>query len=95
MPHGPISTQVVNLKLSTSYAQFREKIDADVPEFADRLGIRGPGDLVAKPVALNGVPMLWQLPGGGQWYTKIDERNCEEVLGMIAGRLVRHIGGTI
>ena len=87
LPQGPATTQIVNVKLSMTYAELKRKVDEDILEEEDRFGmIALSGRLSIEGVKLDGVAVLWQLPGGGKGYTVIDEGNCGKILELIAAR---------
>jgi hypothetical protein len=87
LPHGPATTQIINVKLSMTYAELKRKIDEEIPEKEDRSGMVAlPGRPSVEKVKLEGVAVVWRLPGGGRGYAVIDESNCGNMLQLIATR---------
>jgi hypothetical protein len=87
LPQGPATTQIINVKLSMTYAELKWKIDEEIPEEEDRSSMVAlPGRPSIEKVKLGGVAVVWRLPGGGRGYTVIDESNCGNMLQLIATR---------
>jgi hypothetical protein len=87
LPQGAVSTQIINVKLSTTYAELISKIDADVPDQKSRIQMIVPnGRPSVEKVRLEGVAVVWELPGHRTGYGIIDESNCKNVLGLISAR---------
>lgn len=85
-----VSTQTVNLRLSSSYAKVKETINTEVPVQENREVFRTAGRREMK-VALSRVTVIWNLPGGGIGYTHLDDGNCGSMLELIAARGWRDI----
>ena len=87
LPQGAVSTQIINVKLSTTYAELISKIDTDVPDQRSRIQMIVPnGRPSVEKVRLEGVAVVWELPGHRTGYGFIDESNCKNVLGLISAR---------
>jgi len=87
LPQGPATTQIINVELSMTYAELKRKIDEEIPEEEDRSGMVAlPRRPSVEKVKLEGVAVVWRLPGGGRGYAVIDESNCANMLQLIATR---------
>jgi hypothetical protein len=87
LPQGAVSTQIIDVKLSTTYAELLFKIDADVPDQKSRIQMIVPnGRPSVEKVRLEGVAVVWKLPGDRTGYGIIDESNCKNVLELISAR---------
>jgi hypothetical protein len=86
LPQGAVSTQIINVKLSTTYAELTSKIDADVPDQKSRIQMIVPnGRPSVEKVRLEGVA-VWKLPGDRTGYGIIEESNCKNILELISAR---------
>jgi hypothetical protein len=75
------------VKLSTTYAELTSKIDADVPELESRVRMILLNERPSvEKVRLEGVAVVWELPGHGTGYAVIDESNCYYILELVSAR---------
>jgi hypothetical protein len=87
VPQGAVSTQIIDVKLSTTYAKLIAKIDAEIPEQESRVRmIVSNGCPSVEKVGLEGVAVVWELPGQGTGYAVINEINCKNVLKYVSAR---------
>ncbi|KAE9375815.1 hypothetical protein N431DRAFT_502661 [Stipitochalara longipes BDJ] len=77
LPQSLTSTQIVNVQLSTTYAELKKQIDAQVPEEENRFGT----------IALSGRPSIEKVKlQDEKGYTLINEDNCKTSLELVAAR---------
>lgn len=87
LPQGFLSTQTLNVKASITYEELKRKVDEDVPEQEDRFALIALSDRQSvEKIKLEGVAVIWQLPGGEKGYTMIEESNCRNTMELIANR---------
>jgi hypothetical protein len=87
VPQGAVSTQIIDVKLSTTYAKLIAKIDAEIPEQESRVRMMVSNRRTSvEKVGLEGVAVVWELPGHGTGYVVINEGNCKNSLEFVSAR---------